>query len=40
VSEDDQAELVRVLTAHDRAMASSTMTAAFVWLAFAEPDLV
>ena len=39
-SEADQAELVRVLTAHDRAMPASSLTAAFVWLAFAEPGLV
>jgi hypothetical protein len=39
-SEDDQADLVRVLTPHDRSMPASTLTAAFVWLAFAEPGMV
>jgi len=37
-SEEDQAELRRVLVAHDRAMPANTLTAAFVWLAFGEPD--
>jgi hypothetical protein len=37
-SEEDQAELRRVLAAHDRAMPANTLTAAFVWLAFGEPD--
>jgi hypothetical protein len=39
-SEEDQAELVRVLTPHDRSMSVSTLTAAFVWIAFAEPGTV
>jgi hypothetical protein len=38
-AEGDQAELVRVLTAHDRSMPAGTLTTAFVWLAFAEPDM-
>jgi hypothetical protein len=39
-SEADQAELVRVLTAHDRSMPAGTLATAFVWLAFAEPGIV
>ena len=39
-SEGDQAELVRVLTAHDRSMPAGTLTTAFVWFAFAEPGTV
>jgi hypothetical protein len=40
VSEDDRQELVRILGAHDRSMPASTLTSAFVWLAFAEPGIV
>jgi hypothetical protein len=39
-SEEDQAELRRVLVVHDRAMPANTLTSAFVWLAFGEPDAV
>jgi hypothetical protein len=39
-SEEDQAELVRVLAVHERSMPPSTLTAAFVWLAFAEPGVI
>ena len=37
-SEEGQAELRRVMAVHDRAMPADTLTAAFVWLAFGEPD--
>jgi hypothetical protein len=39
-SEADQAELVRVLSAHDRSMSASTLTTAFVWLACNEPGAI
>jgi hypothetical protein len=39
-SEEDQAELVHVLTPHDQSMPASTLTASFVWLAFASPGVI